>query len=378
MASLNDSVSSEQKDGVEKAMEAVLSIKCQPMPKDSQPVKGYDFNKGIDYAALMKAYKVTGFQASHMGQAVDRINEMIHWRLSDDPVRENDPTADPEKRKHVRCKVFLGLTSNMISSGTRECIRYLVEHKMVDYIVTTGGGIEEDFMKCFKPHYMGSFESNGRDLRMKGHNRIGNLIVPNDNYCDFENWLTPILDAMWEEQEKEGTVWSPSKIIRRLGKEIDNPESVWYWAYKNDIPVFCPAITDGSIGDMLFFRSFQKPGFIVDIVSDLKQLNQAAIDAPKTGMVILGGGLVKHHICNANLMRNGADFSVFINTGQEFDGSDAGARPDEAVSWGKIRLDAKPVKVYGDATFIFPLIVAQTFALHKEKASKLEESEESR
>ncbi len=43
--------------------------------------------------------------------------------------------------------------------------------------------------------------------------------------------------------------------------------------------------------------------------------------------------------------RNGADYSVFVNTGQEFDGSDSGARPDEAVSWGKIRTDAKPVKV---------------------------------
>lgn len=62
-------------------------------------------------------------------------------------------------------------------------------------------------------------------------------------------------------------------------------------------------------------------------------------------MLILGGGLVKHHICNANLMRNGADFSVFINTGLSFDGSDAGAPPDEAVSWGKIKIDAKPVKV---------------------------------
>jgi hypothetical protein len=32
-------------------------------------------------------------------------------------------------------------------------------------------------------------------------------------------------------------------------------------------------------------------------------------------MIILGGGVVKHHVCNANLMRNGADYSVFINTG---------------------------------------------------------------
>ena len=73
-------------------------------------------------------------------------------------------------------------------------------------------------------------------------------------------------------------------------------------------------------------------------------------------MIILGGGVVKHHVCNANLMRNGADFAVYINTGQEFDGSDSGARPDEAVSWGKIKATARPVKVYADATLVFPQI----------------------
>jgi deoxyhypusine synthase len=71
-------------------------------------------------------------------------------------------------------------------------------------------------------------------------------------------------------------------------------------------------------------------------------------------------------------MKNGADFAVFINTAQEFDGSDSGARPDEAVSWGKIRADAHPVKVYGDATILFPLLVSQTFAKswQKEKEKK--------
>lgn len=61
-------------------------------------------------------------------------------------------------------------------------------------------------------------------------------------------------------------------------------------------------------------------------------------------------------------MRNGADFAIYINTAQEFDGSDSGAKPDEAVSWGKIRMDARPVKVCADATIIFPLLVSQTFA----------------
>ena len=82
----------------------------------------------------------------------------------------------------------------------------------------------------------------------------------------------------------------------------------------------------------------------------------------KTGMLVLGGGLPKHHINNANLMKNGADFSVCISTAQMFDGSNSGANPDEAVSWGKIRADATPVKVCGEATLIFPLLVAQTFA----------------
>jgi len=198
-------------------------------------------------------------------------------------------------------------------------------------------------------------------LRDKGINRTGNLLVPSDNYTKFEDWLMPILDQMLKEQKEQDVVWSPSSMIARLGKEIDNPESVYYWAYKNDIPVFCPAITDGAIGDMIFFHSYHNKGFVLDIAGDIRRMNDHALYARKTGMLILGGGLVKHHICNANLMRNGADFSVYINTAQEFDGSDAGARPDEAKSWGKIKAEAKPVKVYADATLVFPLLVAQTF-----------------
>ena len=51
-----------------------------------------------------------------------------------------------------------------------------------------------------------------------------------------------------------------------MGKAIDNPESVYYWCWKNDIPVFCPAFTDGALGDVLFFESFNEKGFIVDLV----------------------------------------------------------------------------------------------------------------
>lgn len=290
----------------------------------------------------------------------------------------------------TRTTILLGYTSNLISSGLRETLRYLVQHKHVSAIVTTAGGIEEDLIKCLAPTYIGSFSTPGADLRSKGMNRIGNLIVPNSNYCAFEDWLMPILDQMLSEQEgsraaENPLVWSPSTIIQRLGKEINNRSSVYYWAYKNNIPVFCPALTDGSLGDMLYFHTFKTSPQVLDIsiTRDIRRINDIAMNAKRVGMIILGGGIVKHHIANACLMRNGAESAVYINTAQEFDGSDAGARPDEAVSWGKIKADGDSVKVrllgftfdstpltiqvYAEATLVFPMIVASTFAQREEK-----------
>ncbi|KAI1884466.1 hypothetical protein AGOR_G00226680 [Albula goreensis] len=342
------------------AREAVLK-ESVALPKDMPKIRGYDFDQGVDLKGLLQSYATTGFQASSFAQAVQEINKMIEKRL--EPVEEVEGSKDLDPQKpRSGCTIFLGYTSNLISSGVRETIRYLVQHKMVDVVVTTAGGIEEDFIKCLAPTFLGEFSLPGKELRERGINRIGNLLVPNENYCKFEDWLMPILDQMVQEQKTEGTLWTPSKMIHRLGKEINNPESVYYWAYKNDIPVFSPALTDGSLGDMIYFHSYKNPGLVLDIVEDIRRVNSKAVFAKRTGMIILGGGLVKHHISNANLMRNGADYAVFVNTGQEFDGSDSGARPDEAVSWGKIRMDAKPVKVYADASLVFPLLVAETFA----------------
>lgn len=259
---------------------------------------------------------------------------------------------DPED--HARTTVFLGYTSNLVSSGLRETLRYLVEHKHVSAIVTTAGGVEEDLIKCLAPTYLGSFFSPGAQLRESGMNRIGNLLVPNSNYCAFEDWVVPILDQMLAEAEasqhnEEPVVWTPSTVIRRLGKEINNEASILYWAYRNDIPIFCPALTDGSLGDMLYFHSYKTSPKVLDIsiTRDIRKINDIALKAKRAGMIILGGGIVKHHIANACLMRNGAESAVYINTAQEFDGSDAGARPDEAVSWGKIKVDGDSVKVRG-------------------------------
>ncbi|KAF2012601.1 Deoxyhypusine synthase [Aaosphaeria arxii CBS 175.79] len=338
------------------ATDAVLKP-SDPVPEDAREVKGIEFDnyagRGITVQELVGGMASMGFQATAVGEAVRIINDMRAWR-----GEEGEKTT-----------IFLGYTSNLISSGLRETLRYLVQHKHVSAIVTTAGGVEEDFIKCLAPTYLGAFSTPGAGLRAKGMNRIGNLVVPNSNYCAFEDWVVPILDKMLEEQEaskgtEEELHWTPSKVIHRLGKEINDERSVYYWAWKNDIPVFCPALTDGSLGDMLYFHTFKASPLQlrIDMVEDIRRIHTISVRAKRAGMIILGGGLVKHHIANACLMRNGAESAVYINTAQEFDGSDAGARPDEAVSWGKIKSDADSVKVYAEATVVFPLIVAATFA----------------
>ncbi|XP_016460259.2 deoxyhypusine synthase-like isoform X1 [Nicotiana tabacum] len=368
-------------------MESVRSVvfkESENLEGSATKVEGYDFNKGVNYAELFKSMASTGFQAANLGDAIQIVNQMLDWRLShEQPIEDcSEEERDVTYRESVTCKIFLGFTSNLVSSGVRDTIRYLVQHRMVDVVVTTAGGIEEDLIKCLAPTYKGDFSLPGAVLRSKGLNRIGNLLVPNDNYCKFENWIIPIFDQMYEEQIKEKVLWTPSKVIARLGKEINDETSYLYWAYKNRVPVFCPGLTDGSLGDMLYFHSFKKgdpdnpdfnPGLIIDIVGDIRAMNSEAVHAGsrKTGMIILGGGLPKHHVCNANMMRNGADFAVYINTAQEFDGSDSGARPDEAVSWGKIRGGAKTVKVHCDATIAFPILVAETFAAERKEFSQI-------
>jgi len=300
---------------------------------EGKSVKGYDFNQKLDFKKLMESYSTTGAQATNLAKAIEIIKKM----------------------RKEKAFIYLGYTSNLVTSGLRDIFAYLAEHKLVDVIVTTAGGVEEDIIKCLGDFKIGSFEESGKKLRDKGINRTGNIFVPNSRYCDFEDFIMPIL----EKHKKE--ILTPSKLISILGKEIDNPASIYYWCHKNNIPVFCPAITDGSLGDMIYFFKTKNPEFKVDVAEDIVEINNSTIGKNKTGIIILGSGIMKHHIANANMFRNGADFAVYINSQQEFDASDTGARPDEAVSWGKISKEAESVKVYADATIAFPLIVASCF-----------------
>lgn len=320
--------------------------------KYNTPVRGHSFEQNYTLKNFITNYKDIGFQATNLYNATQEIHRMKN------------------------AKIFFGCTSNIITSGLRDTICYLAKNKKFSVFVTTAGGIEEDLIKCFKDTVHGSFNIKGSKLRDNGYNRVGNLLIPNDNYVYFEEWLTGIIEELIKENNSNISnnnndnninntcaplILTPSKFIKILGKKINNENSILYWCYKNDINVYCPAITDGSIGDILTFNR-NRQNFKLDIVEDIYNMNCESMNAKETGVIIIGCGLVKHHILNANLFKNGANYCVLINNAQEFDGSDAGATIEESVSWGKIKKKNSGVKVFGDATIIFPLIVAECFA----------------
>jgi len=303
-------------------------------------VKGYDFDKGVNYKEIVDSYESMGAQATHLSKAIEIVNKMIRDKAF----------------------IFLGYTSNMVSSGNRDIIRYLVKHKKVDVLVTTCGGVEEDIIKCLGDFVIGDFRASGKELREKGINRIGNIFASNNRYIEFEEFCQKVLEELWEEQKKMGRIINSSDLIWKLGERIKDERSICYWAWKNNIRIFCPAIQDGALGDNIYFFKYKREDFLLDISGDIKLLNDMTIGLKKSGVIVLGAGVVKHAILNANMLRNGADYAVFVNTAPEYDASDSGALPEEAISWGKILPNAESVKVFADATIVFPILVAETFA----------------
>ncbi|MFH0889922.1 MAG: deoxyhypusine synthase [Candidatus Aenigmatarchaeota archaeon] len=300
-------------------------------------VKGIDISKDITIKELLGGIGSTGFQATNLGKAVEII----------------------EKMKREKATIFLAFTSNMVSSGLRDIFAYLAKNKLVDVIITSVGSIEEDLIKSEKPFLLGSFDSDDIELHKKGVNRIGNIFVPNDRYEHLEKVLQPFFARMHEKQKETGKMVSPSGLINELGK-ISGEDSFIYWATKNKIPIFCPAITDGAFGLQLFFYKQDHKDFGVDVTADMKDLADIVLLSKKTGAIILGGGVAKHHTIGVNILRDGLDYAVYVTTANEGDGSVAGARPKEAKSWSKLKEDANSICVEGDATIIFTLL---SFAL---------------
>jgi deoxyhypusine synthase len=192
-------------------------------------------------------------------------------------------------------------------------------------------------------------------LREKGINRLGNVLVPNESYGTIiEKKMQKLLQDLWKEDKRDITT---HQLCHEIGKRICNETSILYWAAKNAIPVYVPGITDGAVGYQMWLFS-QDHDFRINLLKDSGEINDIVYGAKKTGALIVGGGISKHHTLWWNQFRDGLNYAVYVSTADEWDGSLSGARPREAVSWGKINAKANRLMIEGDASLILPIMIS--------------------
>ncbi len=259
-----------------------------------------------------------------------------------------------EKMFQEENTTFLSFPADIISTGTRGIINDLVKNKLVDVIITTCGTLDHDIARTFLDYYAGSFDYSDRELRKLGINRLGNVFVPDESYGEIiEGKMQPIIEELYKMKKK----WGVADLIHEVGLKLKSDSSILYNAARNNIPVYVPGITDGSFGSQLWSFYERNRDFTLDLLKDEHELSDIVFDAKKTGAIMIGGGISKHHTIWWNQFRGGLDYAVYVTTAQEYDGSLSGAKLEEAISWKKVKEDAEFVNIYGDATVILPVLL---------------------
>ncbi len=299
-------------------------------------VKDFIWEKGIKVHELVSAYGNIGFQSIELSKAADLIVKM----------------------KKNSAKIFLTFTSNMVTSGLRGFFAQIIRLGMADVIVTTVGGIEEDIMKAHGEKFtIGRFESDDVELHEQGINRVGNLFIKNESYMNFEDKIIKILNELYQKKKR----WPVSELLKEIGLMLDDENSILCQAAKYNVPIFCPAITDGSFGFHLYLFQQKHPDFIVDVVKDFGNILLSTSHDEKKAIIALGGSISKHHAILCTLLNGGADYALYMTTAHKTSGSMSGATTNEAKSWGKVKDDSDIATVIGDVTVMFPLAMIKAF-----------------
>jgi len=305
------------------------------MMEETEAVKDYSLYSGMTVAELVRQMKEAwGFTAVKIATGVEILKRMIEDRV---------------------CVKFLSFPACIVATGTRGVLKEIVKRRLVDVIITTCGTLDHDLARSWKKYYRGSFNMDDGELHRKGVNRLGNILVPNESYgLIIEKKMQEMLSALWKEGVREA---SSRELCWEMGRRICGEDSILYWAAKNKIPVYVPGLTDGAVGYQIWLFS-QDHKFRINVLKDEQELNDLIFESEKTGALIVGGGISKHHVIWWNQFKGGLDYAVYITTAVEWDGSLSGARLREAVSWGKVKETARRVTIEGDATVILPLMIA--------------------
>lgn len=298
-------------------------------------VKDVKLRKGMSLDDLVELYRdIHGFMAGHVYEAIQILKEM----------KEKCDTR------------FLSFTGNIVASGVRGILAQMIENRVVNVVVTTCGAIDHDIAKSFGGNYLkGSFDVDDFDLRRKNIHRLGNVFIPMDSYGRVVEKVVRSVLSEITTSRSGNKMWSVREVLHEIGRRIDDEYSILRAAYTTNTPIYVPGFLDGAFGTALFmFKQFNK--FDIDVFADEKELADIVFNSKCLGAFIIGGGISKHHTLWWSQFNEGLKYVVYITTAVEWDGSLSGARPHEAITWGKIKEEARKIVVYADATITIPII----------------------
>ena len=303
------------------------------MIKPGKPVEDFSITKDMEIDKIFEQMsKSGGFESRNLADGLYALTDMI---------------------KDKNCLKFLSFVAAITSTGLRGVIKDMIKKKWFDVVITTCGALDHDIARHFSNYNQGSFTMDDAELTKQDIHRLGNVLVPMESYGPI---IEEKMQSFLEEEYAKGTrEMSTEDICRMIGSHLGE-DSFLYWAYKNDVKVIVPGIVDGAVGSQIWMFSQKHTDFKLNIIKDSDTLAGLIFKAKKSGALMLGGGISKHHTLWWNQYRNGLDFAVYITTAQEFDGSLSGALVREAISWGKVTQDAKQTTIHGEITTVLPFL----------------------
>ena len=260
--------------------------------------------------------------------------------------------------------IFLGVAGALSAGGLRMVIAQLIEQRFVDCVVSTGANLYHDLHETRgRHHYLGSPRADDAALASERIDRVYDTYADEEEFIDNDNWIADFATSLAVRP------YTSREFLHRLGGHLweqTRSEGILTAAYRANVPIFCPAIADSSIGMGLSQARQKKPGAgYIDIIGDIVESANLVICRPRTASVVLGGGTPKNFINQACVQAEfysdevgGHRYALQIVTDVPQYGGASGSTLEEAQSWGKVATDAAQVTVHADATIALPLLAS--------------------
>ncbi len=260
--------------------------------------------------------------------------------------------------------IFLGVAGALSAGGLRLLLAQLVAYRYVDCVVSTGANLYHDLHETLgQRHYQGSPDADDDALKADHIDRVYDTYVSEDEFIQNDNWVAAFTLTL------ERRPYTTREFLHRLGGHLwalTAREGFLTAAYRANVPIFCPAIADSSIGmGISQARQTDPTAGQIDVTGDLIESANLVIRHPRTASIVLGGGTPKNFINQASVQAafydprvEGHAYAIQIVTDAPYFGGASGASLDEAKSWGKLAGDASRVTVRADVTLALPLLVA--------------------